>query len=74
MTFCKHIKTRSLILREENTLMMSTNSMLKKTFRTGSWRSCIMRSFVICFICQILLGVQKSWKKSWVKHVAYMEK
>jgi hypothetical protein len=31
-----------------------------------------MRCFIISFLCQILLGVNKSWKRSWVKHVAYM--
>jgi hypothetical protein len=52
-------ETLSLILREEHRLRVFENRVLRKIFRPkrdeviGGWRTCIMRSFITCILCQV---------------------
>jgi hypothetical protein len=52
-------ETWSLTLREEHRLRVFENKVLRRIFGpkrdevTGGWRNCIMRSFVICTLCQV---------------------
>jgi hypothetical protein len=55
-------ETWSLTLREEHILKVFENRVLRRIFGPkrdevmGEWRSCIMRSFIICTHSQISLG------------------
>jgi len=52
-------KTWSLTLREEHRLRVFENRALRRIFGTRKWRkaaeNCIMKSFIICTLHQILL-------------------
>jgi hypothetical protein len=52
-------ETWSLTLREENTLRVFENRVLRRIFgpkrdeMMGDWRKCIMRSFITCTLHQV---------------------
>jgi hypothetical protein len=54
-------ETWSLALREEHRLGVFENRVLRRIFGpkrdevTGEWRNCIMKSFMICTLCRVLL-------------------
>lgn len=67
--------TWHLTVREEHRLRMSEGRVMKRILEPvrkevmGSWKSCIMRSFIICDVHKTFIRI-KSRMTRWVGHVA----